>query len=348
MGGPRGRKLTSEDKLCAIKLVQEAQTKGCRKESACEALGVSLRTLQRWEAKDNVVDLRKGPKAKPAHSLTEQEKTQILDVANSDEFADVPPNQIVPRLADKGTYIASESSFYRVLKSAEQLARRGKQKAPTHSKPKSHVAIKPNQIWSWDISYLPTTVHGLFYYLYFFIDIYSRKIVGFEVYELENSSYAEEVIKRACENERIQRHQISLHSDNGSPMKASTFLSTLHQLGITPSYSRPSVSNDNPYSEALFKTTKYCKRYPKKPFNSLEEARNWVKEFVEWYNNEHLHSGIKFVTPNVRHEGIDEEILKKRITVYQEARAKNPGRWFRNIRDWQRPTEVYLNPSRPI
>ena len=180
------------------------------------------------------------------------------------------------------------------------------------------------------------------------MDIYSRKIVGFEVYELESARYAEEVIKRACNNEKIQRHQISLHSDNGSPMKASTFLSTLRQLGITPSYSRPSVSNDNPYSEALFKTTKYCKHYPKKPFKGLEEARNWVKVFVEWYNSEHLHSGIMFVTPNTRHEGVDSEILKKRTKVYQEAREKNPGRWLKNIRNWQRPTEVHLNPSRPI
>lgn len=348
MGGSRGRKLANEDKLCAIKLVRDAQRQGCRKTLACDALGVSLRTIQRWETKDDVSDQRQGPKAKPAHSLTEQEKARIIEVANSKEFADLPPNQIVPKLADKGGYIASESSFYRVLKSLKQLARRGKQKAPSHSKPKSQVAIKPNQIWSWDISYLPTTVQGLFYYLYFFIDIYSRKIIGFEVYESENASYAEQVIKQACENEKVTRHQISLHSDNGSPMKASTFLSTLHNLGITPSYSRPSVSNDNPYSEALFKTTKYCRMYPTNPFQSLEEARKWVNEFVNWYNNEHLHSGIKFVTPHARHEGLDSEIFNKRIDVYQQARNRNPQRWIKNIRNWQKPMEVHLNPSRSI
>ena len=348
MGGPRGRKLAKEDKLCVIQLIHEAQRQGCRKTLACAALGINLRTLQRWEATDDLNDKRDGPKTKPAHSLTEQEQAQIIELANSKEFADLPPCQIVPKLADKGTYIASESSFYRVLNTVNQINRRGKQKASSHAKPKSHIAIQPNQIWSWDISYLPTIIQGLFYYLYFFMDIFSRKIVGFEVYEAERAVYAEQIIKQACQEEKIERYQISLHADNGSPMKASSFLATLYNLGIMPSYSRPSVSNDNPYSEALFKTTKYCRWYPKRPFSSLEEARNWVVGFVNWYNNEHLHSGLKFVTPNARHEGIDGEIILQRIEVYEQARNENPRRWVKNIRNWSLPKEVHLNPSKQI
>lgn len=348
MGGSRGRRLAIEDKLCVIRLVNEAKQQGCCKEVACKALGITIRTFQRWNSSEDVSDKRKGPKTKPLNSLTEVERNQIIKVANSPEFASLPPSQIVPKLADKGQYIASESSFYRILKSVKQLCRRGKQKSPIHKKPIAHIAITPNQVWSWDISYLPTIVQGQFYYLYFFVDIYSRKIVGYEVYEAEKASYAETVIKLACELEGIQRYQVSLHSDNGSPMKAATFLATLRNLGITPSFSRPSVSNDNPYSEALFKTAKYCPKYPKKPFESLENARDWARDFVSWYNNAHLHSGIKFVTPNDRHSGIANKIINERIDVYERAKNKNPTRWSKNIRDWILPQEVHLNPSQPI
>jgi transposase InsO family protein len=329
-------------------LVNEANQQGCRKALVCDLLGISLRTYQRWETSEILCDKRKGPKTKPTHSLTDEEKAQILSVANSAEFSDLPPSQIVPKLADRGQYIASEASFYRVLKDAKQLKHRGKQRAPSHSKPKSLTATGPNQIWSWDISYLPTTVKGLFYYLYFFMDIFSRKIVSHAVYEAENADYAEQLIRKACQDENISRAQIFLHADNGSPMKASTFVATLRQLGITPTYSRPSVSNDNPYSEALFKTAKYSRWYPRKPFNTLEEANKWANHFVAWYNNEHLHSGLNFITPNMRHQKSDDKILQKRIEVYQDARKSNPKRWINDIRNWELPQEVHLNPSKQI
>ena len=184
----------------------------------------------------------------------------------------------------------------------------------------------------------------MFYYLYFFIDIYSRKIVGFDVYESERAECAEQVIQAACEAEKIKRKQIILHSDNGSPMKASTFLVTLHILGITPTYSRPSVSNDNPYSEALFKATKYCRWYPEQSFGTLIEAREWAKKFVNWYSYEHFHSGLKFITSHARHEGLDNIIMQQRKNVYEEARNKNPSRWINKSRSWLLPKEVYLNP----
>jgi len=346
LGGRRGRKITTEDKLCALQLIHEAQKNGCRKHFACAALGVSIKTVQRWECSVCLEDKRKGPLIKPTHSLTPEEREQMLTIANSKKYADLPVRQFVPKLVDEGIYIASESSFYRVLKSQKQLRHRGKQRLPAHKKPLSYSATAPNQVWSWDISYLPTVVSGLFYYLYIFVDIFSRKIVGFGVYEAERAQYAIDVVEEACANENIHKHQITLHSDNGSPMKASTWLVTLHRLGVTPSFSRPSVSNDNPYSEALFKTLKYCRWYPKKPFNARKEAVIWVKKFVNWYNNEHLHSGLNFISPGDRHKGVESAIMQQRKEVYIRARNNNPKRWTNKVRSWDLPDCVHLNPGR--
>lgn len=333
------------NKHCALKLIHDAQRSGCRKQVACEALGINIRTVQRWECANSLFDQRKGPLTSPKHRLSERERKEVLAIANSKDYADLPPCQIVPRLADQGIYLASESSFYRILKAANQLHRRSRQRKPTHQKPRAHLATHPNEVWSWDISYLPTNVAGLFYYLYFFIDIYSRKIVGYAVHGTESAEHANELIRQIYVAERIRPHQVSLHSDNGSPMKATTLKATLRQLGITPSYSRPSVSNDNPFSEALFKTTKYCRHYPLKPFATLEEARKWVINFVHWYNDYHLHSGLKFITPQARHSGLDQAIVQHRTDVYEQAKKRNPQRWSKHIRNWKLPTTVSLNPT---
>ena len=213
-----------------------------------------------------------------------------------------------------------------------------------HHKPRHFKATGPNQVWSWDITYLPSNVRGMFYYLYMFIDIFSRKIVGFEVYDVQSDQLSSKVLKRCCINERIVPDQLVLHSDNGGPMKGSTMLATLRRLGVFSSFSRPGVSNDNPFIESFFKTYKYCPRYPKF-FKSLEEAREWTSNFVNWYNNEHRHSGIKFVTPNQRHEGKDIEILKARDITYKLAREKHPERWTTKTRDWTPIEVVHLNPG---
>lgn len=346
MGGSRGRKITVENKACAIKLIQEAEQLGSKKSVACEILGIDIRTVQRWESSDILLDKRRGPLTAPSHKLTDNERMQIISAANSPTYAHMPPCQIVPALADKGIYIASESSFYRVLKENNQLKHRVKQRRATHSRPKVYAASKPNQVWSWDITYLASSVKGIFYYLYLFIDVYSRKIVGFGVYDSEKSEYAVEVIKKACTDEEILRNQIVVHSDNGSPMKGSTLLATFQNLGITPSYSRPSVSNDNPYSEAIFRTLKYCCWYPRHPFESLTAAKHWVIDFVNWYNNEHLHSGLKFITPIARHKRLDSQIMARRKFLYSQAKQNNPRRWTGSIRNWELPSEVYLNPPK--
>lgn len=346
MGESRGRHIAEVERQNVIELVKAAQSQGSRKEAACQELGVNIRTLQRWKQSGGLHDKRQYAKHNPPNKLSAASRAKILEISNSAEYCDLPPSQIVPRLADKGMYVASESSFYRVLREENQLHHRGRAKAKIHKKPEPIVAIKPQQAWSWDITYLPTAVRGMFFYLYLIVDIYSRKIVGSEVYERESSGNASVLVKESCLSEGVTESKLILHSDNGSPMKGATLLSTLQSLGITPSFSRPSVSNDNPYSESLFKTLKYCPRYPRKGFASLEEARAWVKEFKHWYNEEHLHSGINFVTPSSRHTGADISILAKRKKVYLEARARHPERWSGSIRNWSACGEVYLNPGK--
>lgn len=345
MGGPRGRLIAAEDKAATIKLITEAIQAGSRKKPACDILDLDLRTLQRWEKETCYADKRCGPNTPPANKLTDAERACILEIANSPEYAAYPPGQIVPKLADKGIYIASESSFHRVLKQANQLQHRSASNPRTHKKPEELVAIKPNQIWSWDISYLPTNIQGKFFYLYLFLDVFSRKIVGFDVLEQESSEYAAQVVSKAYLAEGIKEGEVTLHSDNGSPMKGSTMLATLQKLGIMPSFSRPSVSNDNPYSESMFRTLKYCPIYPNKPFITLDAAQDWMLKFVNWYNNVHQHSGIKFVTPNSKHKGLDKAILANRSNVYEYARQKNPNRWSKSIRNWAVVDKVYLNPK---
>jgi transposase InsO family protein len=253
----------------------------------------------------------------------------------------------VPRLADQGSYLASESTFYRILREEKQLAhRRSERPAQTRTKPRAIYATAPNQLYSWDITYLPSLIRGQFFYLYLFVDIFSRKIVGWQVYEEENSTLAGELLRDLCLREGIQSEQLILHSDNGSPMKGSTMLATLQQLGVMPSFSRPSVSNDNPYSESLFKTLKYRPQYPLKPFADVTEARQWVTGLVEWYNHEHRHSAIRFVTPAQRHEGLDDKLLDNRKAVYEAARAKHPKRWSGCSRNWQKIQVVHLNPDK--
>ena len=333
-----------------ISLINESIASGARQERACAAINLSERTLQRWQ-NDVQREVQRGDQRPariqtPKNQLTAAECAQLLAVANSEEFAHLPPSQIVPRLADQGSYIASESSFYRVLRAAKQLKHRGLARpAHTRSKPRALCATTPNELFSWDITYLPTQIRGIYYYLYLFMDIFSRKVVGWQVYETESSELASEVMRDICAREGIAPHQLVLHSDNGSPMKGATLLATLQTLGVMPSFSRPSVSNDNPYSESLFKTLKYRSDYPGQAFESLLAARIWVGHFVQWYNHEHRHSAINFVTPGERHAGTDAVLLGKRVEVYEAARARHPERWSSNTRNWQRIDTVHLNPN---
>lgn len=326
-------------------LIDEAVESGARQAQVCEMLGLSCRTIQRWNRQGEREDNRQGPKTGPKNKLSKAERNKVLEVANKPEYRDLSPKQIVPQLADRGQYVASESSFYRILSEADQLTHRERSRPRCHHKPHEYVAHGPEEIWTWDITYLRSAVRGMFFYLYLVVDIWSRKIVGWTVENEESMEHGAELIQRSCMKLGVDPNGLVLHSDNGGPMKGSTMLATLQRLGIVPSFSRPRVSDDNPYSEALFRTLKYRPWYPSRPFQSIEEARAWVESFVTWYNSEHLHSAIGFVTPEDRHAGRDENILARRRIVYEKARSRHPERWSGNVRNWERVGIVKLNPD---
>lgn len=329
-----------------IELVNEAAAAGARREAACAAVGLSARTVERWRG-GKLEDQRRGPKTPPANKFSAAERQEVLDLVNAPRFRDLSPNQIVPLLADENRYLASESTMYRILREEELLQHRGRAKAPVRRLPNAHVATGPNQVWSWDITYLKSPVRGMFFYLYMIVDVFSRKVVGWEVHDIESAELAAALFEDTCVVLQVDPRGIVLHADNGGPMKGSTMVATLERLGVLPSFSRPHVSDDNPFSEALFRTLKYRPEYPSKPFVDIEAARGWVRGFVAWYNGEHLHSGVRFVTPDDRHAGKDSSILAQRREVYEAARAKNPARWTGSTRNWTPISEVYLNPGRP-
>jgi len=298
--------------------------------------------VQRWE-RHGLSDRRKGSRAVPANKISEPEREQILAVLKAPEFGNSNPNQIVPLLADRGIYLGSESTMYRILQDMKMNRHRQSSQPATRKRPEPYIATRPNYVWSWDITYLPSKVKGKFFYLYMVMDVYSRKSVACQVYEYESGDLAADLITDACRRECIKENQLVLHSDNGSPMKAATMLAKLQELGVMPSFSRPSVSDDNPFSESLFRTMKYRPEYPEQSFTDLSDARNWADRFIHWYNNENLHSGIRFVTPADRHSGKDVEILAKRHQLYQDAKDRHPERWSGKTRNWKPIEEVALN-----
>lgn len=341
--------ISAADRRQAVELISEAVDAGAALYKACAELGIHKRTYNRWKDTDSdYIDKRTiCEHPEPANKLSQEERQQILDVVNSEEFSSKAPCEIVPILADRGIYLASESTFYKILKEAKQLVHRGRVHKQQSRSISTHKATAPNQVWMWDITYLNGPIKGVHYYLYLFLDLYSRKIVGWEVWESEDAEHASELVKRIYREEKIfmQKEPLVLHSDNGSPMKGATMLETLYALGIIPSRSRPRVSNDNPYAESIFKTLKYVPNFQPQGFASIQEARIWVKRFVEWYNNEHRHSGIHYVTPNERHSGKDKEILAARKALYEQAKAVHPERWSKNTRDWSYVEEEWLNPN---
>ena len=329
-----------------LDLIDEAKDRGARQAKACETLGLNCRAIQRWK-RNGMEDQRRGPKTSPANKLSDVEQQRMLNAMNSSKYRDLPPSQIVPQMADDGIYIASESTAYRLLRKNKQLKHRGRSKPRTSRRPEPCIATGPASVWSWDITYLKSLVRGQFFYLYLILDVWSRKIVGAAVYDRESPELAAELAEQACIAENIDGSSlIVLHSDNGGPMKGATMLATLERLGVVASFSRPHVSNDNPYSESLFRTLKYRPEYPELPFASLDQARAWVSRFIQWYNNEHHHSAIRFVTPAQRHDGHEIQILEKRRRVYEQAREARPERWTGKCRNWSPIETVELNPLR--
>lgn len=334
--------------------IEAAHRSGARLDKACEVVGITARTLQRWKAGQGLAVGDGRPQAVrpvPSHALSQAERAQVLSVANEPRFADMPPARIVPMLADEGVYIASESTFSRVLRAQGQLQHRGRAKAPRKSRPPTtHIATAPRQLWAWDMTFLPAEVAGRWFYLYLILDVYSRKVVAFEVHESDDSDHAARLVQRAALAEGLhglpRDQRPVLHGDNGATLKATTVLAMLYWLGVKPSYSRPRVSDDNAFAESLFRTAKYRPEFPSAGFASLSVARDWAHRFVHWYNHEHRHSGIRYVSPAQRHAGEDKAILERRHGLYQEARERNPARWSGKTRNWERIAVVTLNPER--
>jgi len=281
----------------------------------------------------------------PSNKLTTEERQKIPDTCHKPEYAGLPPCRIAPRLADRGGYLASESGFYRVLRGADEQHHREYSQKPRRSlPPKGYSATGPNQVWTWDITWLPGPISGMFFYLYMIVGICSRRIVGWEVRSPENAELSADLIHKTVLSENCILSPPVLHADNGGPQKGFTMKAKLESLGIRPSYSRPRVSNDNPFSEALFRTVKYCPAYPVEGFTSVDNARQWTCSFVNWYNHEHMHSAIRFVTPVQRHTGKDREILENRSDVYLEAGKCRADRWSGETRNWGYIDHVWLNP----
>ncbi len=341
-----------EDRRTLAHDIERACAAGARLAPACALAGVDPATLRRWQAGDGLARGDRRPDAHrptPSHALTEAERARIIAVANEPRFAETPPARIVPALADEGVYIASESSFHRVLRAHGQMNRRGRARPPRASRPPStHVATGPGQVWCWDVTFLPARVQGRWFYLYLILDLYSRTVVGFEVHDTDSADHAAHLAKRTALAEGVHGMAVKpvLHGDNGATLKATTVLAMLHWLGIKPSYSRPRVSDDNAYAEAWFRTAKYRPEFPLNGFADLEAARDWAVGLVQWYNHEHRHSGIGYVTPAQRHAGNDRALLAARHALYQQARQRNPGRWTRQTRNWTPVAAVTLNPER--
>jgi len=337
------------DRQGIVEGITQARTKGARLTKCCEVVGIDRSTWQRWHEQGQLrADAR--PDAQrpvPRNALSTQEREQIVTECLRPEYADLPPGQIVPRLADQGRYIGSESTFYRILRGLKLQHHRGRsQPVQNRSVPRLY-ASQPNAVWCWDVSWLKGPIKGVFYYLYLVVDLYSRKIIIADVMGEESGEIAASLIQKALWRERqLQPHcqpQV-LHADNGSPMRSATLLAKLQDLGIAPSYSRPRVSNDNAFAEAMFRTLKYRPAYPAKGFVDLAQARQWIGDFVTWYNTVHRHSAINFVTPEQRHTGDEYQVLSKRQKLYEKAKSDHPSRWSGATRNWTPAGPVFINP----
>jgi len=325
-----------------IELINEAASSGVRKDKACAVLNISLRSLQRWE-KENCADRRKGAVKNVPRKLSEAERQKIIDTACDRLFRDLTPYEIVAILAEDDIYLASERTIYRILNAENMLHHRGNIKPCRKTgKPDELKATGPDQVWCWDITFLRTPVHGLYFYCYMIKDIWTKEIIGWEIHDIEDVEIASDLFRRLKDKHKLRG--IRLHSDNGNPMKGATMIMTLYNLGVIPSYSRPRVSNDNPYIESLFKTLKYTAGYPGL-FKDIYHAREWMADFVNWYNTKHRHSAVGYVTPAQRRSGEYKKIISDRNKTIEKARMLHPERWGKKIRIWNATEEIFLNPN---
>lgn len=306
----------------------------------CEAMGVSRASYYRWS---NRSDKAPSDQRRPPRQLTGEEAQEVLNVLNSERFMDQAVPEVYATLLDEQVYLCSMRSMYRILKKHQQVReRRSQTRHPVYVKPEL-LATGPNQVWSWDITKIKGPRAGLWYQLYVVLDIYSRKVVGWMLSTHESGGQARELLKSCCEREGISQHQLSVHSDNGPSMKSHELEDLLGMLQVARSFSRPHVSNDNPYSESQFKTLKYRYDFPER-FGSLEDARAYLQEFFDWYNREHRHSGLAMMTPEAVHTGRHTEIWEKRKMTLESAYWRHPERFVKGVpKPGLVPKEVWIN-----
>jgi len=331
-----------------LNLYKETVADQARPHKVCEVLGVHPRTIKRWLSEANAADRRTGANRPPSKlALSSDEKVRIIEVCCSPEFSSLPPAQIVAILAERGEYIGSASSIYRVLKAFKMNKHRGRARAAVKRQSTTHIADKINQVWVWDITWIPSAMRGEFYKLHIIMDLFSRKIIAWEITAEENAENSKALLQKAYLNEQIalSSHRPVLHGDNGKPLKNASLLALMQHLGVQPSYSRPRVSNDNAHAEAFFRTLKYAPSFDAKGFENIESARLWAQKFINWYNNRHRHSALNFVTPQQKHTGEDVAALQKRKQTYNNARKNRPERWIQNKTQNCKPvTATTLNP----
>lgn len=319
---------------------QLAQVVGTK--AACDALGVSRSSLYRHRRPATECELQ--PRPAPARALSPDEKAQVRDVLNSERFQDCAPREVYASLLDEGQYYCDWRTMYRILaEQAEVRERRNQLRHPAYAKPEL-MATAPNQVWSWDITKLRGPSKGIYYHLYVILDIYSRYAVGWMVAQQETATLGEQLIGETCIKQNIDRGSLTIHADNGSPMKAKSVALLLADLGVVKSHSRPHVSNDNPFSEAQMKTLKYHPGYPDR-FGCLVDARTWCRAFFDWYHNEHHHTGLALLTPADVHYGRGAVVLAKRHEILLQAYERHPERFVRGApAPLELPQAVWINP----
>ena len=327
-----------------MQYIQEAVEDGARVKKACETVCISYRSFIRWRA-GKLTDNRKGAAKHVPRRLTEQERERFFAVANERRFRDMSAAQIVPTLLQEGIYIGSESTLQRILRDRKANIRRSESRMPrSRKRPPGLVATGPNQVWSWDITWLKTEVKGIFLYAYVIIDVFSRKIVGWTIQDSEDPEYARDLFNRAILSEGCVPRFV--HADNGGPMRGVTLQVFLQNLHVRLSYNRARVSNDNAYSESWFGTMKGHVSYPKF-FTTRTVAMQWFAQFVHRYNTIHMHSAIGYVTPQQRHSGRHKAILLRRHRTLCKAAQEHPERFVNGPRRMPFISKVYLNCKPP-
>ena len=294
------------------------------KKSSCSAFEIPRASFYRFHAPTISV---KNQRPKSPISLSCSESQTVLDILHSEQYQDKAPYQVYASLLDHGIYHCSVRTMYRLLakEHGSVIERRRQVTRPHYEKPEL-LATAPNQVWSWDITKLKSVTKWTYFYLYVIMDIFSRYVVGWMVAHREKTALAKRLIQESCQKQQIQKDQLGLHADRGSSMKSKGVANLLVDLGVTKTHSRPHVSNDNPYSEAQFKTLKYCPQFPSR-FGSIEDARSFCQDFFGYYNKDHHHSGIGLVTPEQLHYGLAQNIYDQRCVILENAFEKNPGRF---------------------